>query len=225
VTARAVNATVGVTPTRGRSSSSHAVRLPSDRPPRLLSSPSFGACDRRRLGGDGKESPWRKWTRSTRSLRTTPTCITTTRPAPRATTSSRETSARARAVIRCARIARDCRSRLTLGRGGLSNDREPFALSHGRRITRAATRACVGRARLRLHAFAHRRFPHSSSLSGSSPSRPGSHPSPRKPKGLSHCIFECLIVEGSSQAQNHLSILADRYTERCRGVFDCFGDG
>jgi hypothetical protein len=56
-------------------------------------------------------------------------------------------------------------------------------------------------------------------------SRPGSHPSPRKPKGLSHCIFECLIVEGSSQAQNHLSILADRYTERCRGVFDCFGDG
>src|ERR1051325_8763965 len=45
--------------------------------------------------------------------------------------------------------------------------------------------------------------------------------SPRKPNGLSHCIFECLIVEASSQAQNHLSVLADRYTERCRGVFDC----
>ena len=49
--------------------------------------------------------------------------------------------------------------------------------------------------------------------------------SPRKPKGLSHCIFECLIVEASSRAQNHLSVLADRYTERCRGVFDCTGDG
>ena len=49
--------------------------------------------------------------------------------------------------------------------------------------------------------------------------------SPRKPKGLSHCIFECLIVEASSQAQNHLSVLADRYTERRRGVFDCTGDG
>ena len=49
--------------------------------------------------------------------------------------------------------------------------------------------------------------------------------SPRKPNGLSHCIFECLIVEASSQAQNHLSVLADRYTERCRGVFDCTGDG
>ena len=36
--------------------------------------------------------------------------------------------------------------------------------------------------------------------------------SPRKPNGLSHCIFECLIVEASSQAQNHLSVLADRYT-------------
>src|SRR6201993_1376998 len=49
--------------------------------------------------------------------------------------------------------------------------------------------------------------------------------SPRKPNGLSHRIFECLIVEASSQAQNHLSVLADRYTERCRGVFDCTGDG
>ena len=49
--------------------------------------------------------------------------------------------------------------------------------------------------------------------------------SPRKPNGLSHCIFQCLIVEASSQAQNHLSVLADRYTERCRGVFDCTGDG
>src|SRR2546423_14682639 len=35
--------------------------------------------------------------------------------------------------------------------------------------------------------------------------------SPRKPNGLSHCIFECLIVEASSQAQNHLSVLADRH--------------
>jgi len=49
--------------------------------------------------------------------------------------------------------------------------------------------------------------------------------SPRKPNGLSHCIFECLIVEASSQAQNHLSVLADPYTERCRGVFDCTRDG
>jgi hypothetical protein len=49
--------------------------------------------------------------------------------------------------------------------------------------------------------------------------------SPRKPKGLSHCIFECLIVEASSRAQNHLSVLADRYTKRCRGVFDCTRDG
>src|SRR5690348_18406003 len=49
--------------------------------------------------------------------------------------------------------------------------------------------------------------------------------SPGKPNGLSHRIFECLIVEASSQAQNHLSVLADRYTERCRGVFDCTGDG
>jgi hypothetical protein len=49
--------------------------------------------------------------------------------------------------------------------------------------------------------------------------------SPRKPNGLSHCIFECLIVEASSRAQNHLSVLADRYTERCRGVFDCTRDG
>jgi hypothetical protein len=49
--------------------------------------------------------------------------------------------------------------------------------------------------------------------------------SPRNPNGLSHCIFECLIVEASSQAQNHLSVLADRYTERCRGVFDCTRDG
>jgi hypothetical protein len=49
--------------------------------------------------------------------------------------------------------------------------------------------------------------------------------SPRKPNGLSDRIFECLIVEASSQAQNHLSVLADGYTERCRGVFDCTGDG
>src|SRR5205823_14520527 len=49
--------------------------------------------------------------------------------------------------------------------------------------------------------------------------------SPRKPNGLSHGVFECLIVEASSHAQNHLSVLADRYTERCRGVFDCVGDG
>src|SRR5215207_6405758 len=49
--------------------------------------------------------------------------------------------------------------------------------------------------------------------------------SPRKPKGLSHYIFECLIVEAPSRAQNHLSVLADRYTERCRGVFDCARDG
>jgi hypothetical protein len=49
--------------------------------------------------------------------------------------------------------------------------------------------------------------------------------SPRKPNGLSHCLFECLIVKASSQAQNHLSVLADRYTERCRGVFDCTRDG
>lgn len=49
--------------------------------------------------------------------------------------------------------------------------------------------------------------------------------SPRKSKSLSHCIFECLIVEASSQAQNHFSILADRYTERGRGVFDCTRDG
>src|SRR3954465_3960142 len=49
--------------------------------------------------------------------------------------------------------------------------------------------------------------------------------SPRKPNGLSHCIFEYLIVEASSQAQNHLSVLADRYTQRCRGVFDGTGDG
>ena len=49
--------------------------------------------------------------------------------------------------------------------------------------------------------------------------------SPRKPNGLSHCIFECLIVEASSQAQNYLGVLADRDTERCRGVFDCTGDG
>ena len=49
--------------------------------------------------------------------------------------------------------------------------------------------------------------------------------SPRKRKGLSHCIFECLIVEASSQAQNHLGVLADRHTEWCRGVFDCTGDG
>src|SRR3954465_7673482 len=49
--------------------------------------------------------------------------------------------------------------------------------------------------------------------------------SPRKPNGLSHGIFECLIVEASSQAQDHLSVRADWYTERCRGVFDCTGDG
>ena len=49
--------------------------------------------------------------------------------------------------------------------------------------------------------------------------------SPGQPNGLSHGIFECLIVEASSQAQNHLSVLADRYTERCRGVFDRPGDG
>ena len=49
--------------------------------------------------------------------------------------------------------------------------------------------------------------------------------SPRKPNGLSHCIFECLVVEASSQAQNDLSVLADRYAERCRRVFDCAGDG
>jgi hypothetical protein len=48
--------------------------------------------------------------------------------------------------------------------------------------------------------------------------------SPRKPEGLSHCIFECLIVEASSQAQKHLGVLADGYTERCHGVFDCTGD-
>src|ERR1700687_325758 len=47
--------------------------------------------------------------------------------------------------------------------------------------------------------------------------------SPRKPNGLSHGIFECLIVEASSQAQNHLSVLADRYTERCRSVFQSDG--
>ena len=39
-----------------------------------------------------------------------------------------------------------------------------------------------------------------------------SYSSPRKPNGLSHGIFECLIVEASSQAQNDLSVLADRYT-------------
>src|SRR5919201_3675458 len=49
--------------------------------------------------------------------------------------------------------------------------------------------------------------------------------SPRKPKGLSQRIFECLVVEASAQAQDHLSVLADRYTERCCGVFDCTGDG
>src|SRR4051795_13617992 len=49
--------------------------------------------------------------------------------------------------------------------------------------------------------------------------------SPRKPNGLSHGIFECLIVEASSQAQNHLSVLADRYTERCGGLFDRTRDG
>jgi hypothetical protein len=49
--------------------------------------------------------------------------------------------------------------------------------------------------------------------------------SPRKLNGLSHGIFECLIVKASSQAQYHLSVLADRYTEGCRGVFDCTGDG
>jgi len=48
--------------------------------------------------------------------------------------------------------------------------------------------------------------------------------SPGKPNGLSHGIFECLIVEASSQAQNHLSVLADGHTERCRGVFDCTCD-
>jgi hypothetical protein len=54
---------------------------------------------------------------------------------------------------------------------------------------------------------------------------PSAIQSPRKPNGLSHCIFECLIVEASSQAQNHLGVLADRYTKRCRGVFDCTRDG
>jgi hypothetical protein len=49
--------------------------------------------------------------------------------------------------------------------------------------------------------------------------------SPRKPNGLSHCIFECLIVEAFSQSQNHLSVLSNRNTERCRGVFDCTRDG
>ena len=49
--------------------------------------------------------------------------------------------------------------------------------------------------------------------------------SPRKPNGLSHCIFERLIVEASAHAQNQLSVLADGYTERCRGVFDSAGDG
>jgi hypothetical protein len=49
--------------------------------------------------------------------------------------------------------------------------------------------------------------------------------SPRKPNGLSHGIFECLIVEASSHAQNYLGVLADRHTQRCRGVFDCTGDG
>ena len=49
--------------------------------------------------------------------------------------------------------------------------------------------------------------------------------SPRKANGLSHCIFECLIVEASSRAQNHVSVLADRDTQRCRGVFDGAGDG
>src|SRR5579884_1460704 len=48
--------------------------------------------------------------------------------------------------------------------------------------------------------------------------------SPRKPQGLSHGIFECPVVEASSQAQNHLSVLPDRYTKRRRGVFDCIGD-
>jgi len=47
--------------------------------------------------------------------------------------------------------------------------------------------------------------------------------SPRKPKGLSHCIFERLIVEASSQAQNHLSVLADTLTmtpqPRLRHIF------
>jgi len=36
--------------------------------------------------------------------------------------------------------------------------------------------------------------------------------SPGKPNGLSHCVFERRIVEVSSQAQNHLSVLADRHT-------------
>jgi hypothetical protein len=49
--------------------------------------------------------------------------------------------------------------------------------------------------------------------------------SPRKPNDLSHGIFEWLIVEASSRAQNHLGIVADRYAERCRGVFDGTGDG
>ena len=49
--------------------------------------------------------------------------------------------------------------------------------------------------------------------------------SPRNPNGLSHCIFECLIVEASSQAQNRLGVLADRYTEGCRVVFNGAGDG
>src|SRR3954471_22985177 len=49
--------------------------------------------------------------------------------------------------------------------------------------------------------------------------------SPRNPEGLSHGIFECLIVEASSHAQNHLGVLADRYTERCLWVFDCTRDG
>src|SRR5206468_6289583 len=48
--------------------------------------------------------------------------------------------------------------------------------------------------------------------------------SPRQSNDLSHCIFECLIVEASSRAQNHLGVLADRYTQRCCGVFDCTGD-
>jgi hypothetical protein len=48
--------------------------------------------------------------------------------------------------------------------------------------------------------------------------------SPRNPEGLSHGIFQGLIVEASSQAQNHLSVLADRYTQRCGGVFDGPGD-
>src|SRR5581483_8790074 len=49
--------------------------------------------------------------------------------------------------------------------------------------------------------------------------------SPRKPDSLSHGIFEGLIVEAFSQAQNHLGVLPDRYTERCRGIFDRAGDG